>query len=97
MLRDLGKLRHELERISRPRKVLITPTPDGPAIEVNVGDEIGIVYQGETRQIRILAITSWGIRARDLDKRATRAFRFDRIGTTGDGTSVTEETDEAAQ
>lgn len=96
MLHDLERLRRELARISRPRTAVITPLPGGPAVEVSVGDEIEFDYEGETRRVRVLAITEWGLRAWDEVKAGMRGFRFDKIGTTGDGMQADEEAEEVS-
>ncbi len=83
MLRDTGNLYRALAWITRPRKAVITPTPRGPPVEVAVGDEVQIVYEGEVRRIRVLAITAWGLRAWDEVKAGIRGFRFDKIGAAG--------------
>lgn len=84
MLQGVERLHRELARISRPRKATITPTPGGPSVEVEVGDEIKFDYEGERHRVRVLAITPTAIRAWDLDKKAMRSFKFDKIGTTGE-------------
>lgn len=48
-------------------------------VEVTLGDTIAITYEGEPRLALVQASLPWDIRGRDLDKRAVRAFRFDRI------------------
>lgn len=93
MLRNIQNLHREVARLSRPRSAVITPTPDGRPAEVSVGDEVEIIYEGELRRIRVLAITSWGLRCRDLDKQAVRSFKFTKIGA-AEGPP---ETDGAAQ
>lgn len=97
MLQGVERLHRELARISRPRKATITLTPGGPAVEVEVGDEIEFDYEGERRRVRVLAITEWGLRAWDEDRRAMRSFSFTKIGSASDGTPADEETGEAAQ
>lgn len=80
MLQGVERLRRELDRIRRPRSASITPTPGGPSVEVHVGDIVEIMYEGYARRIRVLGITSWGIRAWDEAKAGMRGFRFDKIG-----------------
>lgn len=92
MLEGIERLHAEVNRIRRPRSVTVTPAPGLPPIEVRPGDEFEIVYKGEARHVRILAITSTAIRAWDLDKSAIRAFRLDKIGR-----EPPSETDEAAR
>ncbi len=91
MLRDIDNLRRELDRVRRPRQVTITPALGGPPVEVGIGDSVEIVYEGERRQVRVMAVMAWGIRAWDEDKGAVRAFCFEKIGR-----QKPDETDEAA-
>jgi hypothetical protein len=92
VLRDIENLHREVARLSRPRSAVITPTPGGSPVEVRVGDEVEIAYEGELRRVRILAITDWGLRCRDLDKQSMRSFTFMKIGAA----EMPHETDEAA-
>lgn len=80
MLEGLEQLHAELNRIRRPRQATLTPGPGLPPVEVRVGDEVAFLYGGEARRVRVLAVMSWGIRARDLDKEAVRAFKYGKIG-----------------
>jgi predicted DNA-binding transcriptional regulator YafY len=59
--------------------VAITPAPGGSPVEAAPGDELVIAYDGEARHVRVLAVMPWGIRAWDLDKQATRSFRYEKI------------------
>ena len=89
---DLDKLRRELARVRRPRSATITPMPGGSPVEVSVGDEVEFDYEGETRRVRVLAITHWGLRAWDEVKSRMRGFSFTKIGAA----ERPPETDEAA-
>lgn len=93
MLEGIERLHAEVNRIRRPRSVTITPAPGRQPVEVGLGDEVEISYEGEARRIRVLAITSWGLRCRDLDKQSMRSFKFTKIGAA----ERPPETDEAAQ
>lgn len=80
MLRDIDNLRSEMDRVRRPRSATITPSPGGPSIEVTVGDIVEIEYAGERRRVRVLAVMPWGLRCWDMEKKAPRVFKFERIG-----------------
>ena len=92
MLQGVEKLERELDRLRRPRTAMITPVPGGQPVEVGVGEAIDIVYEGEARRVRVMAIMPWGIRAWDEAKSGMRSFRLDKIGQ-----KTPHETDEAAQ
>jgi hypothetical protein len=48
---------------------------------VRPGDIVEIVYEGERRKVRVLAVTAWGLRCWDEDRSAIRGFCFGKIGT----------------
>lgn len=80
MLRDIEKLKPELERLRRFGRVPVVLAPDAPPVEVGPGDEVRFVYEGEPRHVRVLAVVPGGLLAHDLDKQAVRRFRLDKIG-----------------
>lgn len=86
MLEGLERLAAERGRVRRPRQATITPGPGMPTVEVRHGDEVGFLYEGESRRVRVLAVMPWGVRAWDLDKQALRAFKYDKIGAAGEET-----------
>lgn len=97
MLQGVERLHRELNRLRRPRKATITPITGGSPVEVSIGDEVQMVYEGELRRIRVLSITAWGLRAWDEDRRAMRSFSFTKIGSAGIQPPADQETGEAAQ